>query len=121
LRGFVLLAPALILAACVSDNRPSSCDASAATLELTLTAESLTPTDPAVCRDQAVTLVISSEVDGVIHIHGYDDQVDAAEVIAGEELRLEFSAEEAGQFPVELHTDDAPAGVSVGVFTVHEP
>jgi hypothetical protein len=121
MRGFVLLAMTFVLAACVDDTRPSSCESPAATLELTLTAESLTPTDPAVCRDQAVTLVIASDVDGVIHIHGYDDHVDATEVTAGEELRLEFSADAAGQFPVELHTDDAPAGTSVGVFTVHEP
>jgi hypothetical protein len=112
---------ALVLAGCVSENRPQSCDAPTATLELTLTAEALSPTNPAVCRDQQVTLVVDSEVDGTLHIHGYDEDVPATAVTAGEELRLEFTATRSGQFPIELHTDAAPQGVSVGVFTVHEP
>ena len=110
----------LLLSACVSENRPATCDEPAVTVELTLTADSLAPTDPAVCRDQEVTLVVDSKVDGTLHIHGYDEQVPATTVSAGEELRLEFTASRSGQFPIELHTDAQPQGVSVGVFTVHE-
>ena len=111
----------LMLSACVSDGRPATCNEPAATIELTLTADSLSPTDPAVCRDQEVTLVVDSQVDGTLHIHGYDEQVPASTVSAGEDLRLEFTASRSGQFPIELHADTRPQGVSVGVFTVHEP
>jgi hypothetical protein len=117
LLGVVL---AIVLAACVNQNRPATCDEPAATLELTLTAEGLSPTDPAVCRDQEVTLVVDSEVDGTLHIHGYDQDVPASTVTAGEELRLEFTATRSGQYPIELHTDEATQGVGVGVFTVHD-
>lgn len=112
---------AVILAGCVSQGRPDGCDDPTATLRLTLGAEALSPSDPAVCRDQQVTLIVDSEVDGTLHIHGYDAQVPASMVTAGEELRLEFIAARPGQFPIELHSDVTPQGVSVGIFTVHEP
>lgn len=118
------LAACLVVASitgCVTDSRPAACDEPSITLELALTADSLTPAAPAACRDQEVTLLIASEVDGIIHVHGYDAVVPAAEVGAGETLRLAFIADRSGQFPVELHPADDPAGVSVGVFTVHEP
>lgn len=122
------LAVALLLASipalgagCVTDTRPAACDEPSITLELELTADSLIPGAPAVCRDQKVTLVIASEVDGIIHFHGYDAVVPATEVSAGEKLRLSFSAARSGQFPIELHLADDPEGVSIGVFTVLEP
>jgi hypothetical protein len=116
-----LVALLLVIAGCVTDSRPSACDQSAVTIDLQLTADALTPGDPAVCRDQDVTLVVTSKVDGVIHIHGYDEIVPATEVSAGEDLRLSFVAERAGQFPIELHPAADPTGASVGIFTVHEP
>ena len=75
----------------------------------------------AVCRDQEVTLTIEPEVDGVFHIHGYDEQVPATEVRAGEPIALDFTAARSGQFPIEFHPAADPAGVEIGVFTVHEP
>lgn len=112
-----------LLVACVADTRPDAeaCSAPSVSLSLRLTANALAPTDPAVCRDQEVTLLIESEVDGVIHFHGYDDVVPATEVAAGEELELTFTADEEGQFPIELHPADEPEGIDVGIFTVHEP
>ena len=123
MRRVILAMLALVLGttACVDQGRPEACNEPAATLELRLTAEALEPTDPAVCRDQQVTLVVASEVHGVLHIHGYDEQVPATEVSAGEELRLEFEAARSGQFPIELHPAENPQGVEVGIFTVHEP
>lgn len=118
------LAAGLVVAAitgCVADTLPEACDEPSITLELELTIDSLTPGAPAVCRDQRVSLVIASTVDGVVHIHGYDAVVPASAVNAGEELRLSFIAERSGQFPIELHPADDPIGVSIGVFTVHEP
>ena len=119
--GTVLLIAMLV--ACVADTRPDAeaCRAPSVELSLRLTADGLNPTDPAVCRDQEVTLRIESEVDGFIHIHGYDDAVPATEVVAGEALDLTFTANEEGQFPIELHPADEPEGIDVGVFTVHEP
>lgn len=117
LAGLALIA---ILAACVDDGRPATCDGPIV-LDLTLDADSLTPSEVAVCRDQEVTLRVASEVDGVIHLHGYDDQVGATPVTAGETLELRFTAARSGQFPIELHPEDDPRGIAVGIFTVHEP
>lgn len=90
-------------------------------VEVTLSSNALEPADPAVCRDQTVTLVVTSQVDGVIHIHGYDEQVPATTVNAGEITQLEFPSSRSGQFPIELHTGEESAGRAVGIFTVHEP
>jgi hypothetical protein len=113
----------LLLTACVEDTGPDAeaCAAPTVKVELALSADALDPNDPAVCRGQVVTLVISPQVDGVFHIHGYDDEVSATEVRSGEVLELEFTAARSGQFPIELHPADDPAGVEIGVFTVHEP
>ena len=113
----VLLAVAL--AGCLEGD--PDCAALPTRIELTLTADRLTPTNPAVCRGKEVTLVVTSEVDGVFHIHGYDDEVPATTVTAGEVTELVFPASRSGQFPIELHTDENTVGVALGVFTVHEP
>jgi hypothetical protein len=119
--GLLLASITALGIGCVTDSRPDACDEPSITLELELSADSLTPAAPAVCRDQEVTLVIASAVDGIIHFHGYDAFVPASEVSAGQELRLSFDAERSGQFPIELHLAADPTGVGVGVFTVHEP
>lgn len=122
-RSVMLMALVLILAACVEDTRPEgdACEAPTVELALTLGEEGLDPANPAVCRDQEVTLAIASGVDGIFHIHGYDEWVPATEVVAGESLELTFTAARSGQFPIELHPADDPQGVELGVFTVHEP
>lgn len=121
--SLLLLAATILITGCVEDIRPAdeTCEASAIEQELTLTDEALVPNDPAACRDQEVTLVVESEVDGVLHIHGYDSEVPAFEVRGGEVTRITFEAGRSGQFPIELHAEDDPRGVGVGVFTVHEP
>lgn len=111
---------ALILSACVADTRPAACDQPEITIELALTATSLTPTNPTACIDQQVTLVITSEIDGTLHIHGYDEAVPATAVEAGEELPLQFVAGRSGQFVIQVHAADDPEGREVGIFTVHE-
>ena len=116
----LLAALAGLLAGCIDTGRPASC-AGPAEVALALTAESLTPADPSVCRDQAVMLTVDSEVNGVIHIHGYDDAAPATAVAAGETIELDFTASRSGQFPIELHAEGDPGGVELGIFTVHEP
>jgi hypothetical protein len=109
----------VLLAACVGPN--PSCAALPTEIELRLSADSLTPGSPQACRGADVTLVIHSQVDGVFHIHGYDDLAPATTVTAGATTDLAFTASRSGQFPIELHPHDDPAGVSVGLLTVHEP
>ncbi len=122
MRWVLALAVVVGLSACVDGSGPdaSACAAPSVELDLRLTADGLTPA-PSVCRDQEVTLRIASEVDGIFHIHGYDHAVSASEVAAGDTLELTFTADTAGQFPIELHPADDPEGVAVAVFTVHEP
>jgi hypothetical protein len=107
-----------MLGACVGGT--TDCEALPTRIELTLTADGLVPSNPAVCRDRQVTLVVTPEVDGVLHVHGYDEQLPATEVATGETSELSFTAVRSGQFPIELHTDNAQ-GSSVGILSVHEP
>jgi len=115
-----LLLVAGILVGCVSDNRPATCNADETTIELTVSATDLEPNDPSACRDQVVTMVLDSEVDGVFHIHGLDRIVPATPVVAGEQVTLEFIVDQSGQFPIEIHPGDDPQGISIGIFTVYE-
>jgi hypothetical protein len=115
---------AIAAAACVpTGGGPDSeaCAAPTVRVDLALTAEGLDPDAPSVCRDQEVTLAVAAEVDGVLHLHGYDSEVPAFEVAAGETTEVTFDAGRSGQFPVEFHAHDDPQGVEIGVFTVHEP
>ncbi|HEX6139011.1 MAG TPA: hypothetical protein VF013_00940 [Candidatus Limnocylindria bacterium] len=120
LRAAPALAVALLLAACVpAVNLPDDCDDAAVTRQATLADNKLDPATIEVCRDQHVTIEYTIEQDGVLHMHGYDDQVDATEVHAGDVIELEFDATHPGQFPIEVHTtEDAEA--DAGTFIVHE-
>jgi hypothetical protein len=111
---------AALLVGCVTENRPATCNADDTTIELTVSATSLEPDDPAACRGQAVTMILDPEVDGVFHIHGLDAVVPATTVVAGEQVTLEFTADRSGQFPIEIHPGDDPQGVTIGIFTVYE-
>ncbi|HSK92805.1 MAG TPA: hypothetical protein VLA76_01960 [Candidatus Angelobacter sp.] len=120
-----LLAASLVLtiAGCVpaSGPDPEACEEPAVSIELELTADGLSPDAPSVCRDQDVTFVVTSELDGVLHVHGYDSEVPAFTVADGETREITFTAGRSGQFPVEFHAEDDPRGEGVAVFTVHEP
>jgi len=118
-RGALALLGATVIVGCLGG--PPACEAGPVEIELTLTAETLTPSDPAVCRGSDVTLTVTPEVDGVLHIHGYDAEVPATPVAQGEAIELAFTAERSGQFPIELHTDENTQGANVGLFTVNEP
>jgi len=115
-----LLLLAGVLVGCVSENRPASCNADETTIELAVSATDLEPNDPSACREQVVTMILDSEVDGVFHIHGLDRVVPATPVVAGEQVTLEFTVDQSGQFPIEIHPGDDPQGVSIGIFTVYE-
>lgn len=118
----LLVTLALTLGGCVTDVRPDpvACAEPSVEIRLSLTAEALSPSDPAACRDQEVSLRVTSQVEGFLHIHGYDDEVPATPVAAGETV-MRFTAGRSGQFPIEFHPADEPEGIELGVFTVHEP
>jgi hypothetical protein len=111
------------ITACVEHAGPDAelCAVPAISVEVSLTSDAMDPAAISVCRHQEVTLVIESDIEGVIHIHGYDDQIPATQLDSDGETRLAFNADRSGQFPVELHRQEDPQGVEVGVFTVHEP
>jgi hypothetical protein len=115
----VIVACAGVLSACIGAS--AECAALPEEIELTLSATTLTPPDLAVCRGDEVSLTVRSEVDGVLHVHGYEEDLPATTVTAGEVLELSFVASRSGQFPIELHTDENTQGVDVGLLTVHEP
>jgi hypothetical protein len=116
----IVVLMAAVVVGCVTQNRPATCDAGETTIELTVSATALEPNDPAACRDQAVTMILDPEVDGVFHVHGLDSVLPATPVMSGEPVTLEFTADRSGQFPIEIHLADDPSGVSIGIFTVHE-
>ena len=112
----------VLLTACVGDaGLPETCHDPAVAFTATLSGEQLEPATFDVCRGQAVTITFTIDRDGVLHLHGYDDQVPAAEIRAGQETVFEFDAVRSGQFPIALHTTDGPAETTVGALTVHEP
>jgi outer membrane murein-binding lipoprotein Lpp len=116
----LLVLGTFLLAGCVSESRPADCDDDAKTIHLTIKATSMEPNDAAACTGQEVTVILDPDVDGVLHVHGLDSVLPAASITAGEQLRLEFTADRTGQFPIELHAADDPQGVVIGILTVYD-
>ena len=111
-----------LLTACVGDaGLPSTCHDPSVEFATTLSDEHLEPAEFNACRDQAVTITFTIERDGVLHLHGYDDEVPATEVRAGQETVFDFDAVRSGVFPIALHTTDGPAETTVGTLIIHEP
>jgi len=121
LTALLLAATALLSAGCVDFGLPADCDEPRATRDVTVTSSAMSPSSVELCRDQQVDLVLRVETDGVFHIHGYDGDVPATSIVAGDTVSLQFVAGRSGQFPIELHPGDDPRGVSIGILTVHEP
>lgn len=110
----------LAIAGCVEQpQQPSDCGQPAVSRNATLTADGLQPRNIDVCLAQHVILTVKVGADGVLHIHGYDEQ--AREVRVGQTVTFDFQAVRSGQFVIELHTTQQPSGLNMGVFTVHEP
>jgi hypothetical protein len=117
----VLAAAVAVLVACVpAETVPSDCEAPAVTRQATL-GEALDPAVIEVCKGQEVTISYTIERDVFLHMHGYDDEVAAREVHAGEVADFQLTAVRSGQFPIVIHTPDGPAETTVGTFIVHEP
>jgi hypothetical protein len=110
---------AMVSIGCVEQaDLPDDCDASAVQREASLSGDRLDPEGIDVCKGQEVTIDIASERDGELHLHGYDEEVEAA---AGETATFELTATRSGQFVIELHSHDDGSEIEVGLLTVHEP
>jgi hypothetical protein len=112
----------LLLTSCVSAPSISPEDCQTPTRALTARLPADGPLDPSqlvACVGQHVTLTVSAERDGVLHIHGLEGTAAAAEAHAGQTLELDVEAATAGQFLIELHTSDQPNGIEVGILTVY--
>jgi len=57
-------------------------------------------TDISVSHRDKVKLIVTSDQDGVLHIHGYDIEV---EVGPESHAMVKFNATATGRFPVEIH------------------
>ena len=109
----------LAMSACVQQsNLPSDCAATNVERSATLSKGGLAPDAFDVCKGQAVTISITVQVAGTLHLHGYDDQVPEEPVASGDVAKLTFTASRSGQFPLELHT--AADEIELAILTVHE-
>jgi hypothetical protein len=117
----VAILVALLMAACVAaESLPATCGDPSVTVTAELHGEEMTPNRLDVCRDQHVTLQITSDREGILHLHGYDQEAPAQQVSAGDTATFEFHAVRSGQFVIELHPTDGPDEVELGFLTVHE-
>ena len=100
---------------------PDDCDAASVERGASLSGELLKPEAINVCKGQEVTLEITSEEAGELHLHGYDDEAPGIAVEPGDTATFHFTATRAGQFPIELHDEETGSEAEVGLLTVHEP
>jgi hypothetical protein len=120
-----LLAASLLFAGvavgCVEQSaKPDDCDAEAVQRQASLNGDRLDPESLDVCKGQQVTIEITSQRAGDLHLHGYDEEAPEVAVDPGGTAKFAFTATRAGQFVVELHTA-SEGEIEVGLLTVHEP
>jgi hypothetical protein len=78
------------------------------TVNLTVTkASSMNPNDPTVSQNDTVTINITSDTDGEVHLHGYDI---AFETKAGQVVSHTFRAVNSGRFPMEWESTSTHLG-----------
>jgi hypothetical protein len=56
-----------------------------------------------VAEGSSVRILVSSDVDDEVHVHGYEIE---REVSAGQSVTIEFTADQTGVFEVETHESD---------------
>jgi hypothetical protein len=119
--GAVLVVTAMLIGCVEQAVLPDDCDAGKVQRSATLSGDQLTPQSIDVCKEQRVTLEITTERAGEIHLHGYDVEAPEVKVQPGDTATFRFEATRAGQFFIELHTPNNGPEIQVGLLTVHEP
>jgi hypothetical protein len=117
-----LLLVAWVVAACVPQAvLPSDCTAAAVQRQAILSGDHMDPQSVDVCKGQQVTLKVTSQRAGEVHLHGYDVEAPEVKVEPGDTAIFSFKATRPGQFIIELHTPNNGPEIQVGLLTVHEP
>ena len=120
-----LIAVLLLMAASIGCVRqadlPDDCETSAVERTASLSGDRLDPEAIDVCKGQQVTIEITTQRAGELHLHGYDEEAPEVAVEPGDTATFAFTATRAGQFVIELHTPNEGPEIEVGLLTVHEP
>jgi hypothetical protein len=118
--AFLLLS--VLAIGCVQQaDLPDDCDATVVRRQSSLTGDRLDPESIDVCKGQQVTIEITTQRAGELHLHGYDQEAPEVPVEPGDTATFTFTATRGGQFVIELHTPDQGPEIEVGLLTVHEP
>ncbi len=67
----------------------------------------MTPDNPTAHQNDKVTINVTSDSDGEVHLHGYDIPFEAK---AGETVSHTFTADKTGSFPIEWETTSTELG-----------
>jgi hypothetical protein len=78
------------------------------TFNVTVTgAKTMNPSDLPAHQNDTVTINITSDTDGEVHLHGYDISFDTK---AGQTVGKTFRADKSGNFDIEWESTSAPLG-----------
>jgi len=78
------------------------------TINVTVTgASKMQPSDLSAHQNDMVTISITSDTDGEVHLHGYDIHFDNK---AGQVTTYTFKADKTGDFPIEWESTSTPLG-----------
>jgi hypothetical protein len=78
------------------------------TINLTVTGgKAMQPRDLSAHQSDTVTINITSDTDGEVHLHGYDIHF---ETKAGQVVSQTFKADKTGDFPIEWESTSTPLG-----------
>jgi hypothetical protein len=78
------------------------------TISVTVTkASQMNPSDLSANLNDTVTINVTSDTDGEVHLHGYDIHFDTK---AGQTVSHTFKADKTGHFDIEWESTSAPLG-----------
>jgi uncharacterized protein YxeA len=73
-------------------------------------AKSMSPDTLTARHNDTITISVTSDTDGEVHLHGYDIPF---ETKAGQTVSKTFTADKTGRFPIEWESTSTPLGVLV--------
>src|ERR1700687_4527241 len=78
------------------------------TINVTVTGgKTMRPSDLSAHQNDTITIRITSDADGEVHLHGYDIHF---ETKAGQVVSQTFRADKTGDFPIEWESTSTPLG-----------